>query len=549
MLATVDGPLWAGLYSPPQVVGQSNQTVTWSIEQGLGTIDNTGLYTAPRDASGGPFHIVATSQAIPSAKGSAAVAVLVPQVMVAPASATLAPGGTQTFTATVKGLVNTDVTWAIQELGGGSISDTGFYEAPQITGIYHVVTTSVENAAISGSASITVTASSGRFTPTGSMQNGRGLHTGTLLPSGRVLMAGGSKRLEPVCVGGIASNHHALRRLDPGPVRPRDRAPRDQGPTAGDGLQPRRAQRRAGVPDRAPLVGDRTARGERALARARAREPDRRHGRRRAQAARPAGRGVSGDRRDRAHRPGAAGGDDALAGERHRDPARRGRGRLRATRQRAVRDRGSVDGLVHRRGLRARHGAGARRPGSSHRAHRAARTRRHRARAVPLSVGERRDPHHARARRGRQPRRRPAAGHVRDHAPGAAGRAGAGGSGGGGRRHRRRAVSVRGEGGRSLRAAAREGWARAAPATSRSSTASPKAKWWSPPPTSSSTRRAGCARRSRVRDERSGGQEQRGGQERRPGRADHRILRAAPRAGAGRRRSGAGRRRRSRFAT
>jgi len=189
-----------------QVVGESNQTVAWSIEQGgLGTIDNTGLYTAPRDASGGPFHIVATSQAIPSAKGSAAVAVLVPQVTVAPASATLAPGRTQMFTATVKGLINTDVTWAIQELEGGSISDTGFYEAPQITGLYHVVATSVEDAAFSGSASINVTASSGRFTPTGSMQNGRGLHTGTLLPSGRVLMAGGSKRLEPVCVGGIAS--------------------------------------------------------------------------------------------------------------------------------------------------------------------------------------------------------------------------------------------------------------------------------------------------------------------------------------------------------
>src|SRR2546425_6374002 len=148
-----------------QVVGQSNQAVTWSVEDNFGTIDSTGLYTAPRDASGGPFHVVATSQAVPSAKGSAAVTVLVPQVTVAPATVTLAPGGTQTFTATVKGLVNTNVTWTVQEVGGGSVSNAGFYNAPQATGSYHVVATSVADATFSGSATITVTTSTGRLRP------------------------------------------------------------------------------------------------------------------------------------------------------------------------------------------------------------------------------------------------------------------------------------------------------------------------------------------------------------------------------------------------
>jgi hypothetical protein len=68
-----------------QVMGQSNQAVTWGLEQnGLGTIDSTGLYTAPRDASGGPFHVIATSQIVPTAQASAAVTVLVPQVTITP---------------------------------------------------------------------------------------------------------------------------------------------------------------------------------------------------------------------------------------------------------------------------------------------------------------------------------------------------------------------------------------------------------------------------------------------------------------------------------
>ena len=50
-----------------QVVGQSNQAVTWSVQDNFGTIDSTGLYTAPRDGYGGPINIVATSQAVPTA--------------------------------------------------------------------------------------------------------------------------------------------------------------------------------------------------------------------------------------------------------------------------------------------------------------------------------------------------------------------------------------------------------------------------------------------------------------------------------------------------
>src|SRR6185437_15704925 len=79
----------------------------------------------------------------------------VASVLVSPATVTLAPGGTQTFTATVKGLVNTNVTWTVQEAAGGAVDGAGSYTAPIATGFYHVVATSVADAAFNGSATVT----------------------------------------------------------------------------------------------------------------------------------------------------------------------------------------------------------------------------------------------------------------------------------------------------------------------------------------------------------------------------------------------------------
>ncbi len=57
------------------VLGDANTAVTWSVQQGAagGTIDGTGLYTAP--ATPGAYTVVATSQADPSKSGSATVTV------------------------------------------------------------------------------------------------------------------------------------------------------------------------------------------------------------------------------------------------------------------------------------------------------------------------------------------------------------------------------------------------------------------------------------------------------------------------------------------
>ena len=81
------------------------------------------------------------------------------QVTVSPATATVVSAGTQQFTALVTNTSNVAVTWSASP---GTISSTGFYQAPTVTVTTSatVTATSVADTTKSGTASVTVTAGS-----------------------------------------------------------------------------------------------------------------------------------------------------------------------------------------------------------------------------------------------------------------------------------------------------------------------------------------------------------------------------------------------------
>jgi|GEM_PF-944979 len=118
------------------VTGTTNQAVTWSVKQANGgTINNTGLYTAP--ATAGTFNVEATWTFGSLVKKGTATVTVALGIGITPSSVTLNAGGTQTFTAT--GIASSNVTWSVEEgATGGSITSQGAYTAPASAGTYHV---------------------------------------------------------------------------------------------------------------------------------------------------------------------------------------------------------------------------------------------------------------------------------------------------------------------------------------------------------------------------------------------------------------------------
>ena len=172
------------------VGGTGNPAVSWSILEGPvgGSITTNGIYTAP--AVFGTFHVVATSQTSSSQSAQAIVTVQQASVSVSPASDVLGIAGTRAFIASVTGALNHNVIWSVQEgPSGGSITSDGVYTAPDSTGDFHAVATAAVDPSLSSAANISVVGHG--FRPTGDMVDARSGHSATLLPSGKVLIAGG----------------------------------------------------------------------------------------------------------------------------------------------------------------------------------------------------------------------------------------------------------------------------------------------------------------------------------------------------------------------
>jgi hypothetical protein len=134
--------------------------VTWSLPENAGSITETGEYIAP--ATPGTYHVMATSKVDRGQTAIATVTVSVAPVVsvsVDPAGASLAPGATATFTASVRGTRDLGASWSVQESGGGSVHD-GVYTAPAAPGLYHVMAASHADPTKTASAAVLVTAPS-----------------------------------------------------------------------------------------------------------------------------------------------------------------------------------------------------------------------------------------------------------------------------------------------------------------------------------------------------------------------------------------------------
>jgi alpha-tubulin suppressor-like RCC1 family protein len=136
------------------VKGVTDPTVTWSTTGG--SVSSLGVYTAPSTV--GTYTVIAISLENPNLRVEVVVRVvdpIVPAISISPPTLTINAGNSYQFSANVKGVTDSTVTWSTT---GGSISSLGVYTAPSTAGSYTVSATSLENPNLSFTVSVRVNA-------------------------------------------------------------------------------------------------------------------------------------------------------------------------------------------------------------------------------------------------------------------------------------------------------------------------------------------------------------------------------------------------------
>ncbi|HBY58286.1 MAG TPA: hypothetical protein DEH78_00585 [Solibacterales bacterium] len=144
------------------VSGVTNTSVSWSVSPQVGTITSAGLYTAPSAVSAAQQVTIKATSAADGTKSASAVVTLQPPiaVSVAPASVSVAPGGSVQLSAVVANAANNGVSWSLSP-AVGTVNGSGLYTAPAVvaaTQTVSVTATSAADATKKASSLVTVTA-------------------------------------------------------------------------------------------------------------------------------------------------------------------------------------------------------------------------------------------------------------------------------------------------------------------------------------------------------------------------------------------------------
>jgi hypothetical protein len=155
----IGGPYYDLVPQLPAQVVQPGATLTLAASRTFGSADPLGQwfsYPTYQDGSGvwhdGPNVHFTVGQGTPPPASIA--------VTVNPSAPSTAILGTISFQASVTGTTaaqSTAVTWSVQEAAGGTVTSSGVYTAPAVSGTYHVVATSAADPTKTGTATVTVT--------------------------------------------------------------------------------------------------------------------------------------------------------------------------------------------------------------------------------------------------------------------------------------------------------------------------------------------------------------------------------------------------------